>query len=208
MLCDLNILFEAPITASDGEAGRVRDFLFNDQSWDIRYLVVDMGNWLRRHDVVVPVTALDLPDWKTKTCHTCLSKEQLRDCPGVDTKKPVSRQQELAMREYFGPLACWADARFGMTSIPAFAKFAAPAGENSHLRSACRLMGHRVWATDGNMGQLHGFVMDEGTWHIKYLEVSVSGWHDQSITLIPSEWVDRISWAECRVYLHHAGVTT
>lgn len=208
MLCDLNGLLESPMIANDGETGRVRDFLFDDQTWQVRYLVLDMGNWLRRHDVVVPIAALDLPDWKNKTCHTCLTKAQLRDCPGVDTRKPVSRQQELAMREYFGPLASWANARFGMTAMPAFAKYAALEGEDSHLRSAVRLMGHRVWATDGNTGQLRGYLMDEGSWHISHLEVGVSGWDHRSITLVPTDWVDRISWAECRVYLHHARVAT
>jgi len=208
MLCDLNALFEAPIQGTDGETGRVRDFLFHDQSWEVRYLVLDMGNWMLRHDVVVPVEALDLPDWKNKTLRSCLSKEQLRDCPGVDTKKPVSRQQELAMREYFGPLASWADARFGLTTVPAYVKYTAPEGEGSHLRSATRLMGHRVLATDGNIGSLRGFLLDEDSWHISHLEVGVTGWQNHRFTLVPTEWVDRISWAECRIYLHHARVTT
>lgn len=209
MLCDLNGLLESPMNATDGETGRVRDFLFDDQSWRVSYLVLDMGNWLRRHDVVVPIAALDLPDWKSKTVRACLTRAQLRDCPGVDTRKPVSRQQELAMREYFGPLASWANARFGMTAMPAFAKYTALEGEDSHLRSAIRLMGHRVWATDGNMGQLRGFLLDEGSWHISHLEVGISGWDRRSsFTLVPTNWVDGISWAECRVYLHHAHVTT
>lgn len=207
MLCDLNTLLESPIVATDGESGRVRDFLFDDQSWQVRYVVLDLGNWLRRRDVVVPVSALDLPDWKNKRCRTCLDKAGLRNCPDVDTRKPVSRQQELAMREYFGPLASWADSRFGMTTIPAFVQYPAQEGEDSHLRSAYRLMGHRVWATDGNLGRLRGFLMDEASWHISQLEVGVTDWQDQHIKLVPAEWVDRVSWAECRVYLHHAGVT-
>lgn len=208
MLCDLNDLLESPILATDGETGSVRDFLFDDQSWQVRYLVLDMGNWLRRRDVVVPVTALDFPDWKRKSCRACLTRAELRKCPDVDTRKPVSRQQELAMREYFGPLASWADARFGMTAIPAFVKYTVLEGEDSHLRSACRLMGHRVRASDGILGQLRGFRLDEESWHISHLEVAVSGRQNHSFTFVPTEWVDRISWAECRVYLHHARVTT
>ena len=208
MLCDLNGLLESPMIANDGETGRVRDFLFDDQSWRVGYLVLDMGNWLRRHDVVVPVAALDPPDWECKTVRSCLTEAQLHNCPGVDTRQPVSRQQELAMREFFGPVASWANARFGMTSMPAFAKYTALKGEDSHLRSSVRLMGHRVWATDGSIGQLRGFLLDEGSWHISHLEVGVSGWENRSCTLVPTDWVDQISWAECRVYLHHAQVVT
>ncbi|HEV2325691.1 MAG TPA: PRC-barrel domain-containing protein [Terracidiphilus sp.] len=202
----MNTLLESPIAAADGETGRVRDFLFDDQSWQVRYVVVDLGNWLRRRDVVVPVSALDHPDWKGKRCRTCLTVAALRNCPDVDTRKPVSRQQELAMREYFGPIASWADARFALTTIPAFVQYSPEEGEDSHLRSSCRLMGHLVWATDGNLGRLRGFLMDEGSWHVSELEVGATDWQDLRIKLVPTKWVDRVSWAECRVYLHHASV--
>ena len=30
----------------DGEIGKVNDFYFDDQTWSIRYLRVNTGNWL------------------------------------------------------------------------------------------------------------------------------------------------------------------
>src|SRR5690606_18783071 len=33
------------IHASDGSIGHVQDFVFDDESWSIRYLVVDTVNW-------------------------------------------------------------------------------------------------------------------------------------------------------------------
>ena len=69
MLCDLKALIGSPVVATDGEMGSVRNFLFDDQSWKVRYLVVDVGNWLKRRDVVLPITALEKPDWTNRTCH-------------------------------------------------------------------------------------------------------------------------------------------
>jgi len=63
MLCDLKALIGSPVVATDGETGSVRNFLFDDQSWKVRYLVVDVGNWLKRRDVVLPITAFEKPDW-------------------------------------------------------------------------------------------------------------------------------------------------
>ncbi|MBE9080437.1 PRC-barrel domain-containing protein [Romeria aff. gracilis LEGE 07310] len=40
------------IHASDGEIGKVDQFLFDDESWTIRYLVVNTGNWLLERLVV------------------------------------------------------------------------------------------------------------------------------------------------------------
>jgi hypothetical protein len=34
------------IEASDGTIGSVSDFLFDDRTWKVRWLVVDTGNWL------------------------------------------------------------------------------------------------------------------------------------------------------------------
>ena len=66
MLCNLKALIGSPVAANDGEMGCVRTFLFDDQSWKVRYLVVDVGNWLKRHDVVLPITVLERPDWAEK----------------------------------------------------------------------------------------------------------------------------------------------
>jgi len=206
MLYDLKALVGSPVIATDGETGRVRDFLFNDQTWLVRYLVIDVGNWLHRRDVVLPVTAFDPPDWAAKKCHVRLTKAQVQESPDVDTEKPVSRQQELAMRDYFGSLASWVDAEFGLTSTPAGVKYPTPEGEDPHLRSAHHMTGYDVRATDGEFGRLDGFVMDDGTWHLGYLEVETHGWLRRRIVMVPTLWVDRVLWAEFRVFLHHARV--
>ena len=207
MLYDVRSLIGSPVFATDGETGRVRDFLFDDESWQIRYVVLDVGSWLRRHDVVLPVNTFEPPDWATKVCSVRLSKEQVEDSPDVDTEKPVSRQQELAMRQYFGAMACWVDSEFGLASIPAGVKYPTPEGEDPHLRSAHHLIGYNIRATDGDFGRLEGFVMDQGTWHLGYLEVTALGWLYHRTVVIPTLWVDYISWPEFRIYLNHSRST-
>ena len=36
--------------ATDGEIGKVKEFYFDDQSWTIRYLIVETGSWLNDGD--------------------------------------------------------------------------------------------------------------------------------------------------------------
>ena len=152
MLCDLKALIGSPVVATDGEMGSVRNFLFDDQSWKVRYLVVDVGNWLKRRDVILPITALEKPDWTNKTCHAHLTKEQVRNSPDVDAEMPVSRQQEIAMRDYFGPLASWVDSEFGISAMPTGMKYPVHTAEVLHLRSTSHMLGlsrvghgWRVW---------------------------------------------------------------
>jgi len=207
MLHDLNTLTGSSVIATDGEMGSIRNFLFDDQSWTIRYLVVDVGSWLTRRAVVLAITAVEQPDWVKKTFHVHLTKEQVRHSPDVDTEKPVSRQQEIAMQEYFGwPIywADWADGELGASSTPTGRKYPVHTKGNSHLRSAWDLAGYEVWATDGDIGRVDGFIMDDASWHLGYLDVKAGDWlHNRSV-LVPTRWVNSVSWADHRVNLHHA----
>ena len=204
MPCVLNALVGSPVIATDGETGRIRNFLFDDQSWKVRYLVVDVGNWMKRRDVVIPVTALEQPDRANKTFRAHMTKKQIADSPDVDAEKPVSRQQEIAMAEYFGPLACWIDREFGLSSLPTGASYPVRTAEDLHLRCSSHLLGYHVWATDGDFGTLEGLVMDEASWHLGYLDVKSGDWLQNRSVLVPTAWVQSVSWPDLRVYLSHA----
>jgi uncharacterized protein YrrD len=203
MLYELKALIGSPVVATDGETGSVRTFLFDDQTWKVRYLVVDVGNWLKRRDVVLPITALDKPDWASKTCCAHLTMDQVRNSPDVDTEMPVSRQQELAMRDYFGPLASWFDSTYGLSSMPTGMEYPVHGAEVLHLRSTSHMQGYHVWATDGDFGILEDFVMDEVSWHLGYLDVKCGDWLQNRSVLIPTGLVQSVSWADFRIHLHH-----
>jgi uncharacterized protein YrrD len=208
MLHSLEDLNGASVIATDGEMGKVCNFLFDDQSWNIRYLVVEVGSWLARRAVVLAITAVDQPDWAKKTFHVRLTKEQVRNSPDIDAEKPVSRQQEIAMKDYFGWPAYWEDSEFGfLSSIPTGREYPGHPGstqEDLHLRSAWALAGYTVCATDGDIGRLEGFIMDDASWHLGYLDVKAGDWLHRRSVLVPSRWVASVSWADRRVNLDQA----
>jgi sporulation protein YlmC with PRC-barrel domain len=204
MLHPLQALVEHHVIATDGETGNVRDFLFDDKTWVIHYLVVDVKRWLSRQEVILPVTAVKQVDWENKSLHLALTKEQVRESPDVDTKEPVSRQQEIAMRDYFGKLAYWVDRRSPMTSsMPTGIEYPVHTKGDLHLRSISHLEGYEVSGTDGDIGRLEGFVLDEASWHLGYLEVKAGEWLLCHSVLVPTRWVKSVSWADHRVKLHH-----
>lgn len=205
MLHDLKDLIGSSVIATDGEMGSVRNFLFEDSSWTVRYLVVDVGSWIKRRDVVLPIAAVEQPDWTKRIFDVRLTKEQVRDSPDVDTEKPVSRQQEIAMEEYFGKIAYWVYAGLeGGLPIPTGRKYPVRTKEDPDLRSAWNLIGYTVWASDGKIGFLEGFIMDDACWHLGYLDVKAEDWLLNRSVLIPTRWIKSVSWANCRVNLHHS----
>jgi hypothetical protein len=44
------------IRATDGYIGKDYEFYFDDRSWSIRYLVVDIGNWFSGRQVIINLT--------------------------------------------------------------------------------------------------------------------------------------------------------
>lgn len=207
MLRSLDDLICASVTATDGEVGSVRNVLFDDRSWMIRYMVIDVGHWLARRDVVISVSAIDQPDWVAKTFPAHLTKEQVRHSPDVDSQKPVSRQQEIAMREYYGWPAYWdtfLNPEFASVSIPVGRRFPVHTQEDPHLRSTEDVIGYRVWATDGLIGCLESFIVDEASWHLGYLDVKAGDWLYNRSILVPSREVTSVLWADHRINLDRA----
>ena len=199
----LEMLTGVSVLAVDGEIGNVCNFLFDDRTWDIRYVVVDVNTWLNRHGVLISATSLGAPNWTSRSFRVNLTKEQVRHSPSVDTNQPVSRQQEIAMREYYGWPSDWTDLSVELppVSFPAGREFPVTAQADVHLRSAEDITGYMVCADDREMGCLESFIVDETSWHLGYLDVKAGDWLYSRSVLIPTQWVKSISWADHRVNL-------
>jgi hypothetical protein len=72
------------IQATDGGIGHVDDFLV-DESWTVRYLVVDTSNWLGGKSVIIPSTAILNVDSPEKKILLNLTRAEVEACPDVDT---------------------------------------------------------------------------------------------------------------------------
>src|SRR5665213_156221 len=82
------------IGATDGEIGKVKEFYFDDETWTIRYLIVETGSWLSNRKVLILPQVLLKPIWRKRVFPVNLVKEQIKNSPDIDTEKPISRQQE------------------------------------------------------------------------------------------------------------------
>lgn len=70
------------IQARDGNVGHVEDFIINDQTWMIQYIVVDTQNWLPGGDkVLLAPTWLETINWAARQVHVNLSRETIRNSP-------------------------------------------------------------------------------------------------------------------------------
>jgi len=94
---NINSLLNYRMEGTDGVIGEVEEFYFDDQTWGIRYLIVKTGGWLSGRKVLISPAALVKADWQNGLFPVNLTKKQITDSPDIDTDKPVSRQQEIAL---------------------------------------------------------------------------------------------------------------
>jgi len=229
MLRRLKELEGYAIRATDGVIGQVTDFLFEDESWAVRYLIVYTGNWLSNRTVLISPIAIGQPIWSNRTLRVPMTMEQVRNSPDVDTNKPVSRQYELGYFDYYGyrPYFWGASALWGASDYPGALQAGAGRGESGvephtvaadrarvaheidqhrnddpHLRSANAVMHYHAEASDGGIGHVQGLLIDEETWAIRYLIVDTSNWWPGHRVLIAPQWIRGVSWSERRVSLN------
>ncbi|MGD0661372.1 MAG: PRC-barrel domain-containing protein, partial [Syntrophorhabdales bacterium] len=159
------------IGATDGDIGKADDFYFDDDFWTIRYLVAETGSWLFNRKVLISPFALGEVDVSRERLNVTLTKKQVEKSPDIDTDKPVSRQHEMLYLDYYGYPYYWGgDYLWGYMAYPRLSKAdlrrdekaqaKREAAYDSHLRSANKVTGYHIEATDGGIGHVEDFIID------------------------------------------------
>jgi hypothetical protein len=95
------------IEALDGEIGHIEDFLADDASWAIRYLVIDTSNWIGGRTVLITPGWARRVDWADRKIHVDLSREGVKNSPQYDPTVDLSRDYEDQLHRYYGRSAYW-----------------------------------------------------------------------------------------------------
>lgn len=73
------------IQASDGEMGHVDDLFIGEESWRIRYLLVDTSNWIGGKSVLVSTDVVKTIDREAGKLSVTDSREDIRNSPTYDS---------------------------------------------------------------------------------------------------------------------------
>jgi hypothetical protein len=214
MLVNTTILKGLAVQATDGEIGVVEQFYFDDETWAIRYVIVDTGGWLGGRRVLVSPISVLRADWKARRVDVALSMKQVEFSPDINTHEPVSRQHEVAYLGYYGYPGYWGGPYlWGPAFYPAGLALQANIGteiladriegasKDSHLRSSEAVTGYHLEASDGEIGHVSSFLVDDEVWAIRYLEVATRNWWPGNKVLSSPSWVERVSWTDSKVYV-------
>lgn len=221
MLRNMKDLENYKISATDGEIGHLKDFYFDDDAWVVRYFIVNAGSWLSDRKVLISPISVQRPDWLSRSLPVSISKDQVRHSPNIDTDKPVSRQNEELYLGYYGyPTfwgggALWGAGMYPYEIVPGFAGYgvdwvgrdpelqasleverARHRDDDPHLRSCNAVLGYRIHASDGEIGHVEDFLVDDKTWAIRYLVVETGNWWSGHKVLVAPTWITGVHWAD------------
>lgn len=218
MLLAASGLKDYSVAAEDGAIGVLKDFLFDDRTWQIRWLVVQAGGWLVGRQVLVHPSAVLSFDYDRQTLQVSLTKIQIEASPPLSTDQPVSRQHEINTYGYYGWDPLWGGDMFGST-IQGGGMVGPPRyfgtqeryndlgvqnldGESDpHLRSFNAVKGYHVQASDGDMGHIANLMIDNEQWGVRYLIVETSNWWMGKQVLMAPYAITSINWLDRTVYL-------
>jgi uncharacterized protein YrrD len=212
MLRSVRELRSTALVAADGPIGDVHDVYFDDREWVVRYYVVDTGKWLPGRKVLIPPHAVRPPLPDSLALPVDLTRQQVRTSPDIDTDRPIERQAEFSLFQHYGWAPYWGTLETPPPPMPIRAMGDAVEAEQQatsgrlggdpHLRSAKEVIGYRIEATDGEIGHVDDFLLDDQTARIRYAVVDTRNWIPGKHVLIAPQWIREVKWAESKAFVN------
>lgn len=201
MLLSANTLRGTTVHATDGVAGRVDQLLFEDTTWQIRHVVVQVGGWLTGQRVLVPPTAIVWCSPTAKTVYVNRTRAQVNTCPDLSADPSVTDQAYLrAVRDtpylmHGHHPELWSASLFASSLITDVSEPTGGIDGDAHLRGTQNVIGYAVAARDATFGRIGDIVIDDVTWRVRYMEVDTRVWWGGKRVLVGPRDVRLIDYA-------------
>ena len=80
------------VGATDGPLGHIDDFIVDESTWEVRYLVIDTSNWLGGKWVAVSPASVTGVEWAKQSVTLGLTREEISNSPSLDEAKVPSHE--------------------------------------------------------------------------------------------------------------------
>jgi len=97
------------IEATNGDIGRVDDYVIDKNGWLIRYLIVETHFLPRRKKVLVSPEWISTIRWENRHVRVDLDKETIDSSPHFDPKECLTRDYEEMLYSYYNRAKYWSE---------------------------------------------------------------------------------------------------
>ena len=95
------------IQAADGEIGHVEDFIIDDETWAIRYLIIDTRNWWPGKKILISPQWIERVSWSESKVFVNLSTETIKQSPEYTEESLLTRDYETGLHRHYDRQGYW-----------------------------------------------------------------------------------------------------
>ena len=96
------------IQASDGDIGHVDSLIVDQETWAIRYIVVNTSNWWLGHKVLIDPQWIKDVNWENETATIDLTRAAVQSAPVFRSTAELNRPLEMNLYKHHGRTGYWA----------------------------------------------------------------------------------------------------
>lgn len=213
----MNEIIGHSIITRDGTKGKIKDFLFDRDSWQVRYIEADFGTLFSSDRILIPRTMLADSHISDEDLHLNVTTSLIKLGPKPEENLPVSRQYEEKINQYYNQEFYWTGPGYGVAGEPE--TMAGPGyprripsysmdedmEPGSNLHSFKEVKGYNIHATDDTLGGVDDLIFDDDSWQIWYMVVDTNSWLPWSKkVLIDISFIENINYEdrEAEINLH------
>ncbi|WP_100404653.1 PRC-barrel domain-containing protein [Bacillus solitudinis] len=192
--------------ATDGELGKIDDFYFSPNSFEIKYVVGDTRTWFFGGKVLLHPESFKEINIIENYISVNATKEQIKNSPKPGEHGPtIGFERELNHYygwSYFAGATNTYTARQPALGAVFLSRLNDTTKENkselekdqeTNLVSIDDIRGFEVHAKNGIVGKVSDFIVDQNNWFMPYLEIDVGGYFDFSHVLVPTESIKEVN---------------
>ena len=97
------------LLARDGEIGHIEDFVIDDETWAIRYLIVATTDFWPGKKVLISPQWIEKVSWEASKVVIDLSREMIKGAPEYTDGSLPSRDDETGLYGYYNRAGYWVD---------------------------------------------------------------------------------------------------
>jgi len=218
MLTSVKQLKNYKLKSLNGEIGKVKDIYFDDDRFNVSYIVADTGKWLSTRMVLISPYSIKGLDKFEEYISVDLTTNQIEESPPLESDKPLSRQYQEKLSSHFDYPLYWRGIQTASTGIGNIGfipqhlmkedaiKRSESIGDDEladpNLRSMNQVKGYHVQSIDDEIGHIEDFIIDSDNWRIRYLVVEIQNLLPGKKVLISPEWMKDIKWKDSIVALN------
>ena len=101
------------IQAADGEIGHVEDFIIDDETWAIRYLIIDTRNWWPGEKVLISPQWIERVSWLESKVFVNVPCETIKQSPEYTEESLLTRDYETSLHRHYNRRGYWVDEQTG-----------------------------------------------------------------------------------------------